>query len=190
MRRSQLEKHHEKIAVDITAAENAAGIESLNVEYPRTSEIEAIRKAYFEHKDIETRKKLIALRIALSKAFISNAQLNLDDARKELNKAKFKGPKNRLYAAVAAIILCSPIYENYGVAGTLTALFVLYMIASYYDHASRVEQEEALTEARAYFDECRDRLIETKKETEYFADGEQYDGAPSKFYKFFDKAND
>jgi len=186
MRKSQLEKHHEKIVAEITLAENSAGITGLNSEYPYASDIERIRKSYFEHPDVEVRKQLIRLRMSLSKAFIADAQHSLNIARIELNRAKFRGPKTRIFAAVVAVLMFSPVYDNYGIAGTVTALFVLYMIASYYDHASRVKQEEALDVARIFFDQCRDRLIEAKRATCYFTDSEIYDGQPSKYYKLFE----
>ncbi|MEZ5690268.1 MAG: hypothetical protein R3D71_01215 [Rickettsiales bacterium] len=106
----------------------------------------------------------------------------MHDARKELNKAKYKGPKARLAAAVLAILIYHPVYDSYGVAGTITALFCLYMIASYFDHSWKVDQEEELSTERDYFDECRNQVFETEKETRYFIDAELDSGEPSKFY--------
>lgn len=183
--RVKLEKCLEQVAREIKTTENTAGIIGLNTDYPNAREIEEIRKAYFEHPDIEIRKKLIALRIALSKAFIANAQLNLSEARKELNKIKHRGSKNYLYGALAALVMFDPVNENYGVAGVITALFIIYMIIRYCEPSSQIERDEVLAEARAYFDECRNRVIETEKETKFFIDGEQHEGKPSEIYKIF-----
>src|SRR6218665_709981 len=186
MRRAKHDRLHEKIVQEIKKAENIAGIEGLTADYPSASEITAIRDTYFSYPNIDMRKKLMGLREQLSKSFIQSAQLNVNEARKELAKAKNQGPKLRLLAAAVAIFSFDFINQNYGTAGIITELFCLYMVASYFDSASNMEREEKISQERSYFDQCAMYLKEAR-DIEYFNDSERHSGTRSDIFDMFRK---